>query len=204
LDPRNPDYIVKIIDPNKEATVFGFAILNSQQTELVPCQGRRQSSQPYVVELLFRRKTPVLYNVLKLTGLLLFAASLLFLKKPWKTKTLAEHPPTPSLKETEELDWINLGGFRLHWGNNTLQLQDQVIELTNKEMQLLKMFALEPNTVIDRSRLLKEVWQDEGVMVSRSLDMFISKLRKKLEGDANVQLRNVHGKGYGIFLKELK
>ncbi|MEN0056487.1 MAG: helix-turn-helix domain-containing protein [Mucilaginibacter sp.] len=57
------------------------------------------------------------------------------------------------------------------------------------------MFAQAPNEIIDRNRLQKEVWEDEGVIVGLSLDTFISKLRKKLENDPSVKLVSIHGKG---------
>lgn len=199
LNASSPDYLVKVIDPNKEATVFGFAILNSMQTDLVPCKGRQQSSKPYEVEILFRRKSAILPLVLKILGLLFLVGGLLVIKKVAKrTTTSPIIQSSPQLEEHPHT--YRLGAYQLDLGNRTLQMEDQTIELTNKELQLLSLFAQQPNTVIERSRLLKEVWQDEGVMVSRSLDMFISKIRKKLEGDASLQLRNVHGKGYGLFI----
>jgi DNA-binding response OmpR family regulator len=70
--------------------------------------------------------------------------------------------------------------------------------LTIKEAKLLSIFAANLNQIVDRNRLQKEVWEDEGVIVGRSLDMFISKLRKKLEQDPNVKLTNIHGKGYKL------
>jgi hypothetical protein len=73
-----------------------------------------------------------------------------------------------------------------------------ISELTLKENKLLLIFAQSPNVIIERSRLQKEIWEDEGVIVGRSLDMFISKLRKKLEHDATIKLVNIHGKGYKL------
>jgi DNA-binding response OmpR family regulator len=73
-----------------------------------------------------------------------------------------------------------------------------ITELTAKENKLLLIFARSPNAVIERTRLQKEIWEDEGVIVGRSLDMFISKLRKKLETDPSIQLINIHGKGYRL------
>ena len=61
------------------------------------------------------------------------------------------------------------------------------IDLTKTETRVLRIFAAAPNEAIERSRLQKEIWEDEGVIVGRSLDMFISKLRKKLECDIEVQ-----------------
>jgi len=61
-----------------------------------------------------------------------------------------------------------------------------------------RILALSPNEIIERSRLQKEVWEDEGVIVGRSLDMFISKLRKKLEVDPNINIVVIRGKGYKL------
>jgi DNA-binding response OmpR family regulator len=57
---------------------------------------------------------------------------------------------------------------------------------------------LSPNQTIARTRLQKEIWEDEGIIVGRSLDMFISKLRKKLEFDPNIKITVVRGKGYKL------
>ncbi|RZJ68594.1 MAG: helix-turn-helix domain-containing protein, partial [Flavobacterium sp.] len=73
---------------------------------------------------------------------------------------------------------------------------DKTVLLTRTETRLLLIFALSPNEVIERSRLQKEIWEDEGVVVGRSLDMFISKLRKKLELDPNVSIVVIRGRGY--------
>ena len=54
------------------------------------------------------------------------------------------------------------------------------------------------NTIIYREQLQKDVWENEGVIVTRSLDVFISKLRKKLEKDPAIRIVNVHGKGYKL------
>lgn len=54
------------------------------------------------------------------------------------------------------------------------------------------------NLVIDRNQLLKEGWEDEGVITGRSLDVYVSKLRKKLEKDPAVSIANIHGKGYRL------
>ena len=70
--------------------------------------------------------------------------------------------------------------------------------MTGTEARVLLIFALSPNETIARSRLQKEIWEDEGVIVGRSLDMFISKLRKKLEVDQNIKIVVIRGKGYKL------
>ncbi|MCZ4223450.1 winged helix-turn-helix domain-containing protein [Pedobacter rhodius] len=83
--------------------------------------------------------------------------------------------------------------------NNRKLIQNgNTTDLTGTETRILLIFALSPNETIARSRLQKEVWEDEGVIVGRSLDMFISKLRKKLEADPNIKIVVVRGKGYKL------
>lgn len=72
------------------------------------------------------------------------------------------------------------------------------IELTKTEARVMLIFALAPNKIIERGRLQKEVWEDDGVVVGRSLDMFISKLRKKLEPDQKINLAIIRGTGYRL------
>jgi len=82
--------------------------------------------------------------------------------------------------------------------NRKLILNKNTIDLTGTEARVLLIFALSPNETIARSRLQKEIWEDEGVIVGRSLDMFISKLRKKLEVDQNIKIVVIRGKGYKL------
>jgi DNA-binding response OmpR family regulator len=77
-------------------------------------------------------------------------------------------------------------------------INEQTIDLTKTEARVLRIFALTPNEAIERSRLQKEIWEDEGVIVGRSLDMFISKLRKKLEPDPTLKIAVIRGKGYKL------
>ena len=82
--------------------------------------------------------------------------------------------------------------------NRKLTLNDINIDLTGTESRVLRIFALSPNEVIERNRIQKEIWEDEGVIVGRSLDMFISKLRKKLELDERVKIVVIRGIGYRL------
>ena len=66
---------------------------------------------------------------------------------------------------------------------------------------MLGIFAENINTEVPRERLQKEVWEDEGVIVGRSLDMFISKLRKKLSTEPGIQIVSIHGKGYKLIVE---
>jgi DNA-binding response OmpR family regulator len=70
--------------------------------------------------------------------------------------------------------------------------------LTFRENKLLLYFANHPNQVLEREEILANVWGDEGLIVGRSLDVFVSRLRKILKNDTTLQLKNIHGIGYRL------
>ena len=76
--------------------------------------------------------------------------------------------------------------------------QTAEISLSKKECELLSIFVDRPNEIIKRDELTKKVWEDNGVFVGRSLDTYISKLRKKLKEDTSIKLVNIHGVGYKL------
>ena len=82
--------------------------------------------------------------------------------------------------------------------NRKLIINEKSIDLTGTETRILLIFAFSPNEIIGRSRLQKEIREDDGVIMGRSLDMFISKLRKKLEYDQNIKIVVIRGKGYKL------
>jgi DNA-binding winged helix-turn-helix (wHTH) protein len=95
-------------------------------------------------------------------------------------------------------DQIALGKFKFDHRNQLLVQGDIKQELTFRENKLLLYFASNFNEILTRDQLVDEVWGDEGVMVGRSLDVFISRLRKLLKGDDQVAIKNIHGVGYRL------
>jgi DNA-binding response OmpR family regulator len=82
-----------------------------------------------------------------------------------------------------------------------LKSEYKTITLSEKETKALEIFARNINQVVERDKLMKELWEDEGTMViSRSVDVLVSKLRKKLSDDNSVKFINVHGKGYKLII----
>jgi DNA-binding response OmpR family regulator len=75
---------------------------------------------------------------------------------------------------------------------------EEIISLTDKECRILTLLNRNIGQLTLREELIQEVWTDEGVITGRSLDMFISKLRKKLSGDPDLRITNIHGKGYRL------
>jgi hypothetical protein len=100
--------------------------------------------------------------------------------------------------ETEK-DHFSLGKFKVIAADKTLKFGNETIDLSENETKLLQLLLSKPNEIVERDFLLKEIWENEGVFViSRNLDVLVSKLRKKLQNDPNIKIVNSHGKGYGI------
>ena len=93
---------------------------------------------------------------------------------------------------------VTLGSVLFDAKNRKLMINGKPIDLTGTETRVFRIFASSPNATVERSRLQKEIWEDEGVIVGRSLDMFISKLRKKLELDPDIKIVVIRGKGYKL------
>lgn len=192
--PRN--YIVNVIECNTSKVIFGYAILGVNQKNIVPCLGRQQPNKRYCINIKFEEASWLPKNLyllgLGLLGVGLFAFVVQrFRKTDFPSKeTIEESPITKAA--------MQLGKYEFLPEELLLVFGAEKIPLTIKEAKLLSIFASNLNQIIDRNRLQKEVWEDEGVIVGRSLDMFISKLRKKLEQDPTVKLTNIHGKGYKL------
>ena len=75
-------------------------------------------------------------------------------------------------------------------------------KLTSKESQLLKLLAQNKNEVLEREFALKAIWGDDSYFNSRSMDVYITKLRKYLRPDENLEIINVHGKGFKLIVKK--
>jgi hypothetical protein len=93
---------------------------------------------------------------------------------------------------------ISIGEHRFNTRNMELLSGQQSIELTSKEAELLQFLYESANTTIERTDILKSVWGDEGDYVGRTLDVYVSKLRKKLGADSKVKIMNIRGVGYKL------
>lgn len=97
---------------------------------------------------------------------------------------------------------IKLGEFLFKKKSMELLFKQERIELTGKEAHLLQILSASVNDTVKREDLLKAVWGDDGGYVGRTLDVFISKLRKKLELDSKVRIVNIRGIGYKLVLAD--
>ena len=93
---------------------------------------------------------------------------------------------------------IKMGNYLFNVKNQTLVLNGSTETLTHRESELLHHLILHKNQVLDRSFILKKLWGDDDFFHARSMDVFITKLRKKLKNDASIQIINVRGYGYKL------
>tara|TARA_R110002049_G_scaffold307558_2_gene508407 strand:+ start:760 stop:1626 length:867 start_codon:yes stop_codon:yes gene_type:complete len=103
-------------------------------------------------------------------------------------------------KSSADNNFIPIGQFQFDQKGMTLNLRAQSIELSSKESDLLFLLYSNENKTLEREFILNKVWGDDGDYVGRTLDVFISKLRKKLEADANIKIVNVRGVGYRLVI----
>jgi DNA-binding response OmpR family regulator len=93
---------------------------------------------------------------------------------------------------------FEIGKFIFDFKNQTLTLDKQTEQMTQKEAELLRFFCLHKNNVIERTLILNTLWGDDDYFTGRSLDVFISRLRRYLKGDKNVEIVNIHSVGFKL------
>jgi hypothetical protein len=193
-DPLTRDYIVNVLNCGDASVAYGFAISGNKKDDIVACKGRKQPKASYMINIKFK---PTGINTAKngyLLGSLPFLAFVGFI-------FLRSVKPRKALPDGQNTGMVALGSVLFDAKNRKLIINGKTIDLTGTETRVLLIFALSPNETIERSRLQKEIWEDEGVIVGRSLDMFISKLRKKLEFDPNINIVVIRGKGYKLEIR---
>jgi DNA-binding winged helix-turn-helix (wHTH) protein len=204
-------YLVEVKDCYTGQVVYSYEKGNSVHKSIVPCTGRIQPKACYTI--LFTILEPMSlviasnYNSVNsvqvivptpnqpnylMIALLIFSVVLL-------TGIFAFFRiRKPGMEIHSNI--ISLGEYQFDKRNMELLHQNDKTELTGKEAELLYLLYNKVNSTIDRTIILKEVWGDDGDYVGRTLDVYISKLRKKLEADANLRIVNIRGIGYKLVM----
>jgi len=193
-DPLTRDYIVNVLNCGDASVAYGFAISGNKKDDIVACKGRKQPKASYMINIKFK---PTGINTAKngyLLGTLPFLAFVGFI-------FFRSVKPRRALSSGQRTRIFTFGSVLFDAQERQLIINKKTVDLTGTETRLLLIFALSPNETIERSRLQKEIWEDEGVIVGRSLDMFISKLRKKLGFDPNIKIAVIRGKGYKLEIR---
>jgi DNA-binding winged helix-turn-helix (wHTH) protein len=204
-DPLASDYVVNVLNCDDSSVAYGYAISGNKKDDIIACLGRKQPKACYLINIRFQSgETNTAKNGYLLGSLALLAVMGYILVRPVKPRNLLPENQSaipedhPTGFQHPFTSMFTLGSMSFDAEARKLMINGKTIDLTRTETRVLRIFALSPNEAIERSRLQKEIWEDEGVIVGRSLDMFISKLRKKLELDPNIRIVVIRGKGYKL------
>lgn len=180
------DFVVELKDCKSEEVVYSF-LFNHAKDTITPCGGRSLPFGCYVIEI-------ELLN----TGLnhwwwiipLVVSLVLYFIGRRKVKKQQIDN---------DNHALIDLGAYKFDIQNRQLLHVNQKESLTEKEAKLLLLLHTGQNEIQNRDFLMQELWAESGVMVvSKNLDVLVSKLRKKLILDENIRITNVHGVGYKL------
>ena len=117
----------------------------------------------------------------------------------YKIKALLNRRVAPVREEKPEPVHFKIGDFKFDSKLRQLSYRDEKpVKLSPKEAKLLKMLVLHKNDLMPREKALTKIWQDDNYFTSRSMDVYIAKLRKLLKRDTNVKIVNIHGAGFRL------
>lgn len=187
--PNN--YRVQVLQCIDDEVAYSYEVSENLEKTIIPCSDRILTNQCYHIQIRFldkeKKKKNLMYYYIFIPLILGFLYREFFLKNENKDKNAGVSANEKSL-----------GSFLFYPDQNKLVKKTREIKLSKKECELLQLFVSKPNQIIKREELTKKVWEDNGVFVGRSLDTYISKLRKKLEEDSSIKLINIHGVGYKL------
>ena len=191
-------YDVAVWDCLNQELVLGYRSINLSKQSEAACTGRNQGLNCYNFTVTFTElpsnsaQSPLVWFLLG--GLLAYtigAIAYFFYFK--KKEAIAPPVMTNSIDNTH---LIFIGKTIFDTRNQTISFDNILQKLTFREAKLLQLFCHHQNELIDRDVILKAVWEDEGVLVGRSVDVFVSRLRKVLKNDESLKITNVHSRGY--------
>jgi len=114
----------------------------------------------------------------------------------YRIEAILRRTSEPTFHRKEEI--YKIGDYTFDTLKQLLTYHDQTIKLTTKESELLDLLCRHKNEVLERNYALKAIWIDDNYFNARSMDVYITKLRKYLKKDTTVKILNVHGKGYKL------
>ena len=180
--------IVKVLKSDSGEVVYGFEIDNFSKTE-IPCLGRVLPKAQYYIEVSFYPDPRVMLVHSNTRAFGTAGASIVFVVLGF----LFVRNSKTSQGIQKEICW---NGIRLDLDHSQVIANNHSIQLTSKESQILTILLEHTGHLVSRDFFLQHIWEKEGVITDRSLDMYISRLRKKLKVLPHIEIANQHGKGY--------
>lgn len=186
------NYRVEVTQCTDGEVAYSYEIRLDKEKTIIPCSERFLPEKCYTIDIRFLNRTGFFssQSFLLLSFFLILTLILL--------EFLFQRRRQKSIFVNNNGTYTKIGSFQFYPDQNKLIKEAVEISLSKKECELLALFVDRPNQIIKRDELTKKVWEDHGVFVGRSLDTYISKLRKKLHADTRIKLTNVHGVGYKL------
>lgn len=194
------NYDVAVLNCVDGLLQLGYNVQDVQTGEGVPCGGREQDGDCYNLEVIFTHPAK---SSSQSIGWWILASSFLlsgFSYALWQWATPKKSATTAPLVSVEEVLRLPFGNSSLDVANQTLLVGSVQHQLTYREAKLLHLFVSHLQQLLERDFILQSVWNDEGIIVGRSVDVFVSRLRKMLRDDPTVRIATVHGVGYRLEL----
>jgi len=192
-------YYVSVHDCITDFLTLGYASETFKAGD-TPCSGRAHPVGCYNLSVVFpERAKKTGGNGLAWAGLVALVVAAMaigYAVKPLKNNKLEVAEQTP--QTTGAAAFIQIGNTQFDPANQFVQIGELRQPITFREAKLLHFFVQHQNQVLERDAILAAVWEDEGIIVGRSLDVFVSRLRKILQKDPALRIANVHGVGYRL------
>lgn len=184
------EYQMEVLNCSENEVAFSFQRSANQYQTFIPCSGREMAMNCYLFKFKYIEQAPsdssaYLWLFIWLAFGLTIMAAVIKRKKQKLSQPSTDQP-------------LRIGQYQFHQMSHQLIFDEDIISLSKKEVELLMLLYRHQNEVVKREFLVKKVWEEQGVVVGRSLDTYISKLRKKLSKDQGIKITNLHGVGYKL------
>ncbi|MBI9053588.1 MAG: response regulator transcription factor [Bacteroidales bacterium] len=110
----------------------------------------------------------------------------------YKIKAIIKRSQTTETENTS----FTIGKYIFDSELRILSFNDDSVKLSPKESELLKMLCIHENKILEREKALSKIWGEDGYFTARSMDVYITKLRKYLRNDSSIEIENIHGSGF--------
>jgi hypothetical protein len=197
LQQIKQNYNVAVLDCKKGQLHLGYSSLDLLKNDIA-CVGREQAQNCSNIQVTFvdSSKSPVLPSWMYAVGYVFILGGYVV----WHRKSKINQPMPTEVQDptAETTDILTIGQTSFSFLHRRLTVVEVSHALTYREAKLLNLFYQRPNQILERDFILESVWQDEGIFVGRSLDVFVSRLRKMLQKDQTVRIATIHGVGYQL------
>ncbi len=194
-------YFVAIKDCGTDTLILGYDVRQFQKGR-VPCIGRHQYANCNHIFVTFPNRQQVIATSFNwMYGLLMasfLGIGLYYFFRHKKVASIDKTTKREPILNVSNNQLISIGNSQLDVANQLIYIHKHPVTLTFRETKLLHYFVSHVGQLLDREQLLEKVWADEGVIVGRSLDVFVSRLRKILKADGSLIIKTVHGVGYRL------